>query len=106
MSDTEWVKTAADTLPGRIVNDKGFLSTSPFQSGGFGGTVEFKLELPKGTKAAYVDRLSSHQGEMEMLIQRDTRFIISKVDSKIYVDDRFGDERVKKVTVWMKAIVE
>jgi hypothetical protein len=106
MGSKEWLLSIKDTMPGRIAQDKGFLSTSPFERGGFGGTVEFKLELPKGTKAAYVDRLSSHQGEMEMLIQRDTRFIISKVDSKIYVDEEQNYEKVKKVIVWMKAIVE
>ena len=39
-----------------VAEDKGFLSTSPYSSGGFSKEVELRIYCPAGTHAAYVDR--------------------------------------------------
>lgn len=48
--------------------DKGFLSTSPDASGGFSKKVELRIYCPSKTHAAYVDSISTHQGEKETLL--------------------------------------
>ena len=65
--------------------DKGFLSTSPYSSGGFNKDVELRIYCPTGTHAAYVDSISSHKGERETLLQSGSMYRViklSKVGSK------------------------
>jgi hypothetical protein len=54
---------------GYAAEDKGFLSTSPYSSGGFTKDVELRIYCPTGTHAAYVDSISTHRGEKETLLQ-------------------------------------
>ena len=48
--------------------DKGFLSTSPYEKGGFSKPVELRIYCPPKTHAAYVDSISTHHGEKETLL--------------------------------------
>lgn len=59
--------------------DKGFLSTSPYSSGGFSKQVELRIYCPTGTHAAYVDRISSHKGEKETLLQSGSIYKVHKL---------------------------
>ena len=83
-----------DDIPkfvGSIVKDKGFMSTSPMASGGFSGNIEYVINVPKGTEAVYVDSISLHKGEKEVLINADYNFKVEDIEL-----DR-GGRRVKKI---------
>lgn len=69
-----------DKLIGAIVTDKGFMSTSPASGGGFSGDIEYVVKVPKGSQAMYVDTISRHRGEKELLINRDGKYIIEDVE--------------------------
>lgn len=61
--------------PGEIYQDKGFVSMSLDQdvAGRFAGTM-FAIEIPKGTKAAYLDAINN-ESEQEMLLPREAKFM-------------------------------
>lgn len=84
-----------DKLIGAIVTDKGFMSTSPASDGGFGGDIEYVVKVPKGSQAMYVDTISRHRGEEELLINRGGKYIIEDVEF-----DSYGD--VKKIYMTLK----
>ena len=70
---------------GAIVTEKGFLSTSPAPGGGFGGDIEYVIKLPKGSQAMYVDSISRHKGEEELLVNCGGKFKVEDVEF-----DRWG----------------
>lgn len=84
-----------DKLIGAIVTDKGFMSTSPASGGGFSGDIEYVVKVPKGSQAMYVDTISWHRGEEELLINRGGKYIIEDVEF-----DSYGD--VKKIYMTLK----
>lgn len=84
-----------DKLIGAIVTDKGFMSTSPASGGGFSGDIEYVVKVPKGSQAMYVDTISRHRGEKELLINRGGKYIIEDVEF-----DSYGD--VKKIYMTLK----
>ena len=51
-----------------MAEDKGFLSTSPAPHGGFNRQVEYRIFIPKGSPAPYIDNYSLNQGEQETLL--------------------------------------
>jgi hypothetical protein len=65
---------------GAVVEDKGFVSTSPSPRGGFPGTIEYVIKLPKGSQAMYVDSISAFQGEQEILINCGGKFVVEDVE--------------------------
>lgn len=65
---------------GAIVEDKGFVSTSPSASGGFSGSIEYVIKLPKGSQAMYVDSISKFQGEEELLINCGGKYMIEDIE--------------------------
>lgn len=65
-------------LVGKTVTDKGFVSTSI--NSGFGGSVKLVIQLPVGTPVAYVEGITKHKGEQEILLAAGTKFEILKVD--------------------------
>ena len=69
-----------DKLIGAIVTDKGFMSTSPASGGGFSGDIEYVVKVPKGSQAMYVDTISRHRGEEELLINRGGKYIVDDVE--------------------------
>jgi len=72
---------------GGVYSDKGFVSTSlrkatgaSFTDSGAEGTVEFKIYVPKGSRAGYVSSVSKLDlGESEILMPRNSRFRIRSV---------------------------
>lgn len=84
-----------DKFIGSIVTEKGFLSTSPSPHGGFSGDIEYVIRVPKGSQAMYVDTISRHQGEQELLINRGGKYIIDDVEF-----DSYGD--VNKIYMTLK----
>lgn len=68
---------------GAIVEDKGFVSTSPASSGGFSGSIEYVIKVPKGSQAMYVDSISKYQGEQEILINCGGKY---KVEDVVFND--------------------
>lgn len=62
---------------GMVIQDKGFMSASPSPYGGFTNKdIEYVIKVPKGTDAMYVDRISEHEGEKELLLNAGTKFIV------------------------------
>ena len=68
--DTSQIKKHWDEINSGdfVAEDKGFLSTSPDVSGGFKKKVELRIYCPPKTHAAYVDSISTNQGEKETLL--------------------------------------
>lgn len=64
---------------GYAAEDKGFLSTSPYKSGGFDKAVELRIYCPTGTHAAYVDSISTNKGEKETLLQSGSIYKVHKL---------------------------
>ncbi len=63
-----WLLDNAKSLVGSVAQDAGFLSTSPVSEGGFHRAVEYRIFVPKGSPAPYVDRYSQNRGEKETLL--------------------------------------
>lgn len=69
-------------MVGATVSDPGFTSTSinpQVSSGTFAGDVLLQIEVPRGSRAAYVENISQNGGEEELLLDRGTRFEILEV---------------------------
>lgn len=64
---------------GGLWQDKGFMSTAITPGASWSG-VKFEIVIPKGVKGAYVDPVSSHQGEKEFIIDKNTKFRVIEVD--------------------------
>lgn len=72
---------------GAIVEDKGFMSTSPAPQGGFTyRDIEYVIKVPKGSQAMYVDSISKHKGEEELLINCGSKFMVEDVEFNSYGD--------------------
>lgn len=65
---------------GAIVMDKGFVSTSPDSSGGFSGSIEYVIRLPKGSQAMYVAPISKFRSERELLINCGGKYAVEDVE--------------------------
>lgn len=81
------------SIKGMRFVEKGFCSTGVSQAAGWSKSVTLEIVAPKGTKGLYVDPISRHQGEKELLLQRGTIFEIreAKMD--------YGNVRLKVVVV-------
>lgn len=73
-----------DRIIGGVVQELGFLSTSPDPNGGFSGDIEYIIKIPKGSQAMYVDTISRHHGEKELLINRGGKYVIEDVEFNSY----------------------
>lgn len=71
---------------GAIVQDKGFVSTSPAPHGGFSGSIEYVIRLPQGSQAMYVDSISRFEGEQELLINCGGKYMVEDVEFNSYGD--------------------
>lgn len=71
---------------GAMVTDKGFVSTSPASGGGFSGDIEYVIRLPEGSQAMYVDTISRHRGEQELLINRGGQYVVEDVEYNSWGD--------------------
>lgn len=59
---------------GTVFQDNGFHSTAVDANKAFSGNIRVEVRIPKGTKGAYVDHISSNQGEKEFLLPPGTKF--------------------------------
>lgn len=80
---------------GAIVQDKGFVSTSPAPHGGFSGSIEYVIKLPQGSQAMYVDSISRFQGEQELLINCGGKYMVEDVEF-----NQWGE--IKKIYMTLK----
>lgn len=71
---------------GAVIEDKGFISTSPSPYGGFSSSIEYIIKLPKGSQAMYVDSISYYQGEEEILINCGGKYKVEDVELNSYGD--------------------
>ena len=75
---------------GMVIQDKGFMSTSPATHGGFSGDIELIIKVPEGYQAMYVAPISRHKSEQELLINAGTKFVIEDFETNSY-------DEIKKV---------
>ncbi|MBA4496350.1 ADP-ribosyltransferase [Paenactinomyces guangxiensis] len=68
-----------DQLVGKVIEDKGFMSTSVNPSSAFSNDIMFNIKVPKGTPGAYVGGLSHFPDEMELLLDKGQKMIITEV---------------------------
>lgn len=71
---------------GAVMVDNGFVSTSPAAGGGFSGSVEYVIKVPKGSQAMYIDSISYFRGEQELLINAGGKYMIEEMEF-----DRYGN---------------
>lgn len=79
---------AVQALVGQTITDPAFMSCGAAKGSGFGGNI-INIYCPKGTKMLYIDGRSAYAHENEMLLQRNTRFRVTKVErsgSRYYID--------------------
>ena len=86
-----WRKNSS-SLVGSVFTDKGFVSTTPYQGGGFGGDVVMYIKAPSGTKGAYIKDFAASSEEKEFLIQSDTSFVVRNIVEEV---DKWGDKKYK-----------
>ena len=84
---------------GTTFRDPGFLSTTIKQDGVFSGNVKMHIDVPAGHPSRYVGTFGSHKHERELLLQRGTKMVITKVQ-KLH-DTNFGES---KWEVWAEVI--
>lgn len=84
-----------DKLIGGIVQDLGFLSTSPDPSGGFSSGIEYIIKIPEGSQAMYVAPISRFHSERELLVNCGGKFMVDDVEF-----DSYGD--VKRIYMTLK----
>ena len=75
----------ANIQPGTIFNDKAFLSTSLDGKAFSGRKIQLDLEIPKGSKCAYIEDVGSvwtGYSQKEVLLPRDTSFQVSDLYTK------------------------
>lgn len=84
-----------DKLIGGIVQDLGFLSTSPDPSGGFSSGIEYVIKIPEGSQAMYVAPISQFHSERELLVNCGGKFMVDDVEF-----DSYGN--VKRIYMTLK----
>lgn len=84
-----------DKLIGGIVQDLGFMSTSPDPSGGFSSGIEYVIKIPEGSQAMYVAPISQFHSERELLVNCGGKFMVDDVEF-----DSYGD--VKRIYMTLK----
>lgn len=75
-----------DKLIGGLVQDLGFMSTSPDPHGGFSSGIEYVIKVPKGSQAMYVAPISNFHSERELLINCGGRYMVDDVEFNSYGD--------------------
>lgn len=64
---------------GKTINDKGYVSTTPYSTGGFGGAVRMYIKCPKGTRGAYIEKYAGSTEEREFLLASNQKFYIKDI---------------------------
>lgn len=79
---------------GTMFTDKGFVSTTPFTGGGFGGDVLMYIKAPRGTKGAYIKPFAASSEEKEFLLQANTKFAVKNLTIEY---DKWGDPKYRLI---------
>lgn len=64
---------------GTVIHDKGFMSTTIKPDGTWSGDVKMHISVPKGHPSRYVGDISMHTTEKELILQRGTKMVVTKV---------------------------
>jgi len=76
-----------DLKSGDTFISKGFLSTSAAKSGTLKGKYKTTIQVPKGSKGAYIEKLSKYPGQREFLLDRNTELrILEKTSTNMRVE--------------------
>ena len=81
-------ESSLKSMIGKTVEDPAFVSCGAAKGSGFNGNV-LNIYCPKGTRMYYFDGRSAYATENEILIQRGTKFRITKVETdggKFFID--------------------
>ncbi|MGT3737253.1 ADP-ribosyltransferase [Staphylococcus aureus] len=81
--DENLVRKLNNVMNSRIYREDGYSSTQLVSGAAMGGRpIELRLELPKGTKAAYVNNreLTAYYGQQEVLLPRGTEYAVGSVN--------------------------
>lgn len=68
------------SLIGKTVTEKGFMSTAITPGRAWSG-AKLEVYLPKGANAMFVDPISQYSGELELLVQRNSTFVVKDIIS-------------------------
>lgn len=85
MLGTETITDASAV--GKVITDKGFMSTTPYKMGGFGGNAQLFIKCPKGTKGAYIADWCANPAEKEFLIAPNQKMIVRKIEKEMVWDE-------------------
>jgi hypothetical protein len=77
------VRTDVTQLIGTRVEEKGFTSTAVTFGSAWSG-CKLDIYLPSGSHAMYVDPISMHSGELELLLQRNSTFEVQDIEVNAY----------------------
>lgn len=91
--------------PGDEFRDDGFVSTSIGSDSAFPG-AEVEIRLPAGTRALYLDTISMHTGEQELLIDRSYKYKVLEVKRASYLSPPYDDNPTEDTTYITDMIVE
>jgi hypothetical protein len=67
-------------MKGTSFVDRGFISTSTSE-GMWSGELQMVIKCPKGSKGAAIKRLSSHPGEHEVLLARNSILVVEEYNA-------------------------
>jgi HK97 family phage portal protein len=75
------IDRGANLSPGDVIHDHGYVSTSLYRGTAekFADKALLRINVPKGSKAGYLDALTEGGGEQELLLPRGSRFRVTGV---------------------------
>ena len=85
MLGTETITDASAV--GKVITDKGFMSTTPYKMGGFGGNTQLFIKCPKGTKGTYIADWCANPAEKEFIIAPNQKMIVRKIETEMVWDE-------------------
>ena len=85
MLGTETITDASAV--GKVITDKGFMSTTPYKMGGFGGNTQLFIKCPKGTRGTYIADWCANPAEKEFLIAPNQKMIVRKIEKEMVWDE-------------------
>lgn len=80
----------APVVPGMVIRDKGYISTSITKDYGKERAVSFEINVPPGSRAIYVAHFSNYKAEKELLLNRGSAMRVTHVEVK---SDKFGNKK-------------
>lgn len=85
---------------GRIIQELGFMATSPVGGGGFGSNIQMYIDVPAGAKGVYIGDKSAAPNEKEFLLQSGTYFAVDRIEES---KDKWGES---KYDLYLRVIVD